>query len=211
MKPSDAAKGVLTGKLAELGFKVIQSRSSLDYSPSEAQQDTFRKANDCNLVFLISGDARKMSKLGNFWSFQGAMKGKILNLTTHQVIAETAASKRGQRKLAEDKAAVSALEAAGGQLAADLTEALARKGQAASLVKLELIVTRVKTRAKAEALRTGLVRLDGIYYAAVHRWDETSAAARYELLCPFYLESKIADYVVQIGTGRVKSVSRKGN
>ncbi|MBI4604701.1 MAG: hypothetical protein HY721_22290 [Planctomycetes bacterium] len=209
---STTARGALTTKLAELQFKVIESDARLGFSPSEEDQDRYRLRNDCNLVFLVEGGAKQADKFGEFFSFESQLKGKVLNLTAHQVIAEKTFLKRGKRATDERQAAESAQEAAAADLVAYLSDEVARKWEVTSLVKVDLEVSGLGQFAQADDLRVGLQRRPGVFYVSLESWDRGSERAKYEVLCRFDVERFIGAYVDELRLGNVvvKSVKRKG-
>jgi hypothetical protein len=212
IEPSDAARNALTQKLAELGFKVIQSTSSMGASPSEGMQDAFRKANDCNIAIVVQGDSKKQDKFGNFWSFESNMNAKVLNLATHQVIASRTILKRGRRALDERQAAEDAQESAAKDLATYLTDEVVRKWEATSLVRVSMYVGNIDNADQADDLRVGLQARPGIYYVSLEFWDDKQQLAVYEVLCRFDVERFLTAYVSELRRGgiEIKRIERKG-
>lgn len=211
-EPSDVARNALTQKLAELGFKVIQSTSSMGASPSESTQDAFRKANDCNIAVVVQSDAKKQDKFGNFWSFESSMNAKVLNLTTHQVIASRTILKRGRRALDERQAAEDAQESAAKDLATYLTDEVVRKWEATSLIRVTMFVRNIDNANQADDLRVGLQTRPGIYYVSLEFWDDKAQTAVYEILCRFDVERFLTGYVSELRMGgiEIKRIERKG-
>lgn len=202
----------LSGKLAELTYNVTQSASHLPFDPSESHLDQFRKQNDCNLAIVLEGGAREGDKFGNFYKFNGDLKGKVLNLTTHQVIASKTVRKQGKRALDEHDAAVDALEAAATDMATYLTDEISRKWEATSLIKMTLVCKDVDHQREADDLRIGLQRRPGVYYASVDSWDRDSEHAVLEVLCRFDVQQFLPTYVDELRQGRihVESIKRAG-
>lgn len=201
---STAAKETLTTTLAELGFMVIESTKDLPFSPSEPDQERFRAHNDCNLVFLISGSAKPMDRFGNFHSFESQLTMKVLNLTTHQVLASKTFLKRGKRALDERQAAEDANRAAASELAKYLTDEVVRKWEATSLIRMELVVAHIEEIAQADDIRLGLQRRPGVYYASLDQWDDGTETAFYEVLCRFDVQRHLAAYVDELRRGKVQ-------
>jgi len=197
------ARDAVQKRLAELGFMVIQNAQDLPFAPSERQQDQFRRMCDCNLAILIDSEATKLDRFGNFWSFQSEAMGKVLNLTTHQIIAQTSTANRGKRALDERAAAESAQRASAAELATYLTDEVARKWEATSLVKVEVSVKELATAVKAEKLRVELLERPGVYYVSTEGWDADSECARYEVLCRFDVREGIVGYIEQLDKGKV--------
>ena len=211
-QPSDAARNALTQRLAEIGFNVIQSASNMGSSPSEGIQDAFRKANNCNIAILIQGDSKKQDKFGNFWSFESSMNAKVLNLTTHQVIASRTILKRGRRALDERQAAEDAQESAAKDLATYLTDEVVRKWEATSLIRVNMAVTNIHNADQADDVRVGLQSREGIYYVSLEVFDHEARVATYEILCRFDVERFLPGYISELREGgiRIKYMERKG-
>jgi hypothetical protein len=191
-------------KLAELGFKVIETTKGLGFAPSEDAQDGFRRQNDCNLALLVKGEAKEADKFGNFWSFESNLKGKVLNLTTHQLIASKTIRKRGERALDEQVAAEDAQRAAAKEMAKYLTDEVVRKWEATSLVRVKMTATRIYNMSQADDLRIGLQRRVGIYYVSLESWDDKIDLAVYEILCRFDVERFLPAYVEELRKGGVE-------
>jgi hypothetical protein len=209
---SSVVKESVTDKLAALSFKVIESSKKLSFSPSEREQDAFRESAKCNLAFLAAGMVKKTDKFGKFWSFSGHVRGKVLNLTTHQIIASKNVIKRGKRALEETDAATSALEAASKDLVTYLTDEVVRQWEATSLVRMTLIATNIDNVKIADDLRVGLQKRVGIYYVSLESWDSKSQVAVYDVLCRYDVQRFLASYVDEVrGKGRVKVKSVKQN
>jgi len=207
---SSVVKDSLIGKLAKLGFDVIQSSKHLSFSPSEREQDAFRESAKCNLAFVTVATAQKADKFGNFWSFTGDVRGKVLNLTTHRVIANKRFPKRGKRALKEVDAARSALETASEDLVKYLTDEVVRQWEATSLVRMTLTATNIDNVKIADDLRVGLQMRVGIYYVSLESWDSKSQVAVYDVLCRYDVQRFLASYVDEVrGKDRVKVKSVK--
>ena len=201
---STAAKDALTRKLEELGFKVIQTTSRLEFSPSETRQDEFRRNTNTNIAVLIKGEARKVDKMGNFWSFESELKGKVLNLTTHQIIGPETVLKRGKRALEELAAAQNAQEAAIDDLATYLTDRVAQKWVELCLIRQKLTITNLPKEHDAHKLRDELRAKEGIYDVVLEKWDTDSAAAQYRILCHFRALDWLEKYVRDLLEGKVQ-------
>jgi hypothetical protein len=207
---STVVKESVTDKLAALSFKVIQSSKQLSFSPSEREQDAFRESAKCNLAFVAAAMVKKADKFGKFWSFSGHVRGKVLNLTTHQIIASKNVIKRGKRALGETDAATSALEAASKDLVTYLTDEVVRQWEATSLVRMTLIATNIDNVKIADDLRVGLQKRVGIYYVSLESWDSKSQVAVYDVLCRYDVQRFLASYVDEVrGKDRVKVKSVK--
>lgn len=189
------AKDELTTRLAEIGLKVIETTESLTFNPTEGRQDAFRKANDCNIVFLADGAASKVDKFGNFWSFRSELKGKLLNLTTHQVIASKTISKRGKRALDERAAAQDAQRAAAADLAKYLTGEAVRWWEKLSLIRKTLVVDGVDSAKWANYVRQELQRRVGVFYVSLESWDPKAEKATYDVLYRFDVERYVTTYI----------------
>ena len=211
-KKTTTAKGILESSLADRNFTVATTTDTLVFSPSDEQQDRFRKANDCNLAFLVKAESKKKDQFGKFYLFEAEVKGKVLNLTTHELIASKTVRKKSKRKLDEAEAATDALEAAAKELAKDLIDEVVAKWQVTSLVRYRLVVTNLALAREVDSVRNGLGRRPGIYYVSLERWDEGSGKATYEVLCRCDVEEKLTAYVGKLGIGeiRVQSVDRHG-
>ena len=209
---SNAAKEELATRLSELGFRIVETTSSLGFTPTEATQDVFRTANDCNLAVLVKGEAKETDKFGNFWSFESRLQGKVLNLATHQVIATKTVLKRGKRALDERQAAEDAQEAAARDLATYLTDEVARKWEATSLVRVILVASNIDSAAQADDLRVGLQKRVGIYYVSLDAWDDAVNQAVYEILCRFDVERFLPAYIEELRKGgvEIKKIERRG-
>jgi len=194
----------LTSRLAELGFNVIQNDGKLSFNPSESEQNHFRYENKCNLLFLLKGQARQADKFGNFYSFQCKQKMKVLNLTTHQVIALKTFTSRGKRATSQTDAAESAIEKTTGELANYITDEIIRKWEVASLLRVKLRVTDLDTVAMADDIRVGLQKRVGIYYVSLERWDKSSEIGEYEILCRANVQRFLAAYIDEVCKGHVK-------
>ncbi len=210
---ASVVKDSMTDKLTALTFKVVQSSKQLSFSPSEREQDAFRESAKCNLAFVAAATVRKADKFGKFWSFTGDVRGKVLNLTTHQIIASKNFTKRGKRGLDEAMAARSALESASKDLVTYLTDEVVRQWEATSLVRMVLVATNIDNVRMADDIRVGLQRRVGIHYVSLDSWDSDSQVAVYEILCRFDVQRFLAAYVDEVrGKGRVKvkSITRSG-
>ena len=201
---STAARDAMVTKLAELQFDVIQTTETLPFTPSEAEQDAFRRKNDVNLVFLLQAEAAKADKFGNFWSYQGKAQGKVLNLTTRQVVTSKTITKRGRRALDEAEAAEDALAAAAKDLNTYLTDEVVRKWEYTSLVRMILEVNNVDTISQADDLRVGLQRRVGVFYVSLESWDYESQKAVLEVLCRFDVQRFLVAYVEELREGGLK-------
>jgi len=206
------AADLLSSKLAEMGFRVTQSTSRLPYEPSERHLDDFRSTNDCNLAIVIEGGAEERDRFGSFWAYKSDLKGKVLNLTTHQVIAAKTVRKAGRRALDERDSAIDALESAAKDLVAYLTDEVARKWEATSLVRMKLVCTDLGHIREADDVRIGLQRRPGVYYVSLEKWDDRSARGVFEVLCRFDVQRFLASYVdeLRLGSIRVESVRQAG-
>ncbi len=195
---SNVSVNDLTSRLAGLTFQVIDGIEDLPFDASETQQDQYRETNRCNLAFLIKGEARKVDKFGNFYSFGSEMEGKVLNLTTHQVLARKSVSRRGRRALNEREAAEDALRAGAKDLTTYLTDEVARLWEATSLVKMELEVDNLRNIAQADDIRNELQRRTGVYYVSMESWSAGDRRAVYEVLCRFDVQRFLASYVEEL-------------
>lgn len=203
-EPTSVAADVLKTKLAELGYRVTQTTRGLPFEPSETQLDALREQGDFNLAFLIAGGARERDRFGNFWSFKSDLRGKVLNLTTHQSIAEKTFRKQGRRALDEDEAARDALESAAADLATYLTDEVSRKWEATSLIRVRLICTDLDHAREVDDVRIGLQRRPGIYYVSLESWDKRSDRAVFEVLCRYDVREYLVGYVDELRLGRIK-------
>ena len=212
VETTTVARDVLANKMAELSFNVIEMTDRLPFEPSEAQQDRFRAENDCNLAFLMDGEAEQFDKHGNYYLYKCKLRGKVLNLTTHQQIATKTVRRKGPRDLDEAEAGEDALEKAAEDLAAYLTDEVTRKWEATSLVRMRLAVSGLRHFREADDLRVGLQQRVGIYYVSLERWDDRSDTAEYDVLCRFDVERFLAPYVDELRRDRVRieSVERHG-
>jgi len=200
-QPSEAAKEQMVTKLGELEFNVIQSNEKLSFSPTEQEQEGWRRGNNCNLLFLLKGEAKKQDKFGNFYSFEAKLQGKVLNLTTHQIIASKTITKRGRRALNEDEAAEDALRVAAKDLSAYLSDEVIRKWEFTSLVRMALEVNNIESIAQADDLRVGLQKRLGVFYVSLDSWDHESEKAIYDVLCRFDVQRFLAAYVDELRDG----------
>jgi hypothetical protein len=198
------AKDAITAKLAALTFNVIQSTAWTGYDPSEQTLDEYRERNDCNLVLLVQGEARQAAQLNNYLSYDGELKGKVVNATTHQIIASTTIAKRGQYSPSQLQAGESALQAAAADLVTYLTDEIARKWEATSLVKLRLTVQEMDHIIKVDDVRLGLQKKAGVYYVSLEKSDLSSGEAEFEVLCRFDLQPLLPTYVDDLRSGSVK-------
>lgn len=199
-----AARDVLATRLEELAFRVVASTNEMRYTPSEVEQDRFRAANNCNLAFLLKGEAKPADKFGNFYLYHGELKGKVLNLTTHQEIASKTIRKKGRRALDEFEAARDALESAAADVATYLTDEVTRKWEATSLIKVRLIITDLDHAQEVDDVRIGLQRRSGIYYVSLERWDKQSDTGIFEVLCRYDVREYLVGYVDELRIGRIQ-------
>ena len=201
---SDAAKEQLVTKLGELEFNVIQSNEKLSFSPTEQEQEGWRRGNNCNLLFLLKGESKKQDKFGNFYSFEAKLQGKVLNLTTHQIIASKTITKRGRRALNEDEAAEDALRVAAKDMSTYLSDEVVRKWEFTSLVRMTLEVNNVESIGQADDIRVGLQKRLGVFYVSLDSWDHESEKAIYDVLCRFDVQRFLAAYVEELRDGGLK-------
>ena len=204
VEDTSVARDMLATKLEELTFNVVASTSELWFNPSEGEQDRFRELNNCNLGFFLEGAAELADKFGNFYLYRAKLRGKVLNLTTHQEIASKTIRKDGRRALDEAEAAEDALESAAADLTTYLTDEVARKWEATSLIRLRLIVTDIDHAQEADDVRVGLQRRAGIYYVSLERWDKESDTGVYEVLCRFDVREYLVGYVDELRIGRIQ-------
>jgi hypothetical protein len=203
-RPTRVAAELLETKLAELGYRVTQTTRGLPFDPSEKEQDQFRHQNDCNLVFLVAGGARAQDHFGNFWSFKSDLRGKVVNLTTHQVIAPKTFRKQGKRAPDEDEAARDALESAAADLARYLTDEVSRNWEPTSLIRVRLICTDLDHAQEVDDVRIGLQQRSGIYYVSLEQWDKRSDRAIFEVLCRFDVQEYLLGYVDELRNARIQ-------
>jgi len=203
-EPTSVAAELLETKLAELGYRVTQTTRGLPFEPSEEELDALRREGNFNLAFVIAGGARERDRLGDFWSFKSDLRGKVLNLTTHQVIAAKTIRKQGRRAIDEDEAARDALESAAADLATYLTNEVSRKWEATSLIRVRLICTDLDHAREVDDVRIGLQRRPGIYYVSLERWDKRSDRAIFEVLCRYDVREYLLGYVDELRVGRVQ-------
>jgi hypothetical protein len=201
---TEVARDVLATKLEELGYHVVASTSELWSAPSEGEQSRFGERNDCNLVFLLEGEAKPADKFGDFFCYHSELKGKALNLTTHQEIASKTIRKEGRRALDEAEAAQDALESAAADMATYLTDEVARKWEATSLIRLRLVITDIDHIQEADDVRIGLQQRAGVYYVSLERWDIKSDTAVYEVLCRYDVREFLNGYVDELRNCRVQ-------
>ena len=204
VEDTSVARDVLATKLEELTFHVVASTSELWFNPSEREQDRFRELNRCNLKFCLEGEAEQVDKFGNFYLYRAKLRGKVLNLTTHQEIASKTIRKDGRRALDEVEAAEDALESAAADMATYLTDEVARKWEATSLIRIRLIITDIDHAQEADDVRIGLQRRVGIYYVSLERWDKESDTGVYEVLCRFDVREYLVGYVDELRIGRIQ-------
>lgn len=202
--PAAAAARLLETRLAELGYRVMQTVADLPFEPSEATLDAFRENNKCNLVFLIGGEATPRDSLAGEWSYEADLRGKVVNLTTHQVIAARTIRKLGRRSSDAFQAARDALESAAADLATYLTDEVSRKWEVTTLVRIVLVCDRLHHIREADDIRIGLQRRPGIYYVSLERWDEASQRGWYEVLCRYDVLQYLPTYVDDLTRGRVR-------
>ena len=191
-------------KLAELGFYVVQGRRGLAFDPSPEQMEAYRQGEDVNLVILIQGEASQQDRFGEFFSFESEVSGKVLNLTTEQVIASQQAHARGKRALRETQAAHSAVEAAAADLATKLTDELARLWEAATVVRTQLSIGGLRDLASVHDVRQELQARPGVYYVSLEGWDAESRHAEFEVLTRFDTEATLKAYVDNLRGGRLE-------
>ena len=201
---TNVARDVLATKLEELTYNVVATTSELGYSPSESEQNRFREMNNCNLAFLLKGEAEQFDKFGDFYAYKAEVKGKLLNLTTHQEIASKTVRKKGRRALDESEAARDALESAAADMSTYLTDEASRKWEATSLISLRLICTDLGHVQEVDDVRIGLQRRPGIYYVSLEHWDKQSDTAVYEILCRYDVREYLVDYVDELRIGRIQ-------
>jgi len=195
----------LIDKLTKLNFKVIESSSTLGFSPSEAEQDAFRESENCNLVFLAAATTGKADKFGNFWSFSGKVRGKLLNLTTHEIIGSKNVDKRGKRALGEGEAATSSLRAAGEDAATWLTDKAVEKWEATSLERTTFVAANITNAEMADDIRVGLEKRVGVRYVSLEGWDSQSQTAFYDILYRYDVRKSMESYIYSVrGKGNVK-------
>ncbi len=194
----------LTSRLAELVFKVIQSNDQLSFNPSESEQKRFRYLSKCNLVFLLKGQSKQVDKLGNFYKFQCKQKMKVLNLATNQIIVTKTFTGEGKRATNQTDAAENAINEATNKLANHVTDEVIRKWEVASLLKIQLRVTDLKTVGRADDIRVGLQKRVGIYYVSLERWDKSSKIAYYEILCRADVKRFMPAYIDEVCEGHVQ-------
>ncbi len=203
-RATKAAAELLETRLAELGYRVTQTVTELPFEPSEATLDAFRTRNHCNLVFLIEGDATPRDSLAGEWSYQADLRGKVVNLTTHQIIAARTLRKLGRRSSDAFAAARDALESAAADLATYLTDEVSRKWEVTTLVRVVLVCDRLHHIREADDIRIGLQRRPGIYYVSLERWDDASQRGWYEVLCRYDVLQYLPTYVDDLTAGRVR-------
>jgi len=208
-KDMTEARDALETALAEPGFNVVQAARDLKFDPTEDALEKFRKDNDCNLVFLLKGEAKQKDKFGKFFSYECKLSGKIVNLYTHQIIARKTITKRGERKQDADQAADSAVVAAAEPMSEYLIKEVARKWQATSLVKARLDIHNVEDAGVCNDLRAGLQNRAGVYYVALERWDAGGRTAEFEVLCRFDVKEHLLAYVNELRLGKVKPLLAK--
>jgi len=201
---SEAAKEQIVTKLGELEFNVIQSNDKLSFSPTEQEQEGWRRGNNCNLLFLLKGESKKQDKFGSFYSFEAKLQGKVLNLTTHQIIASKTITKRGRRALNEDEAAEDALRAAAKDMAKYLSDEVIRKWEYTSLVRMVLEVNNVESIGQADDIRVGLQKRVGVFYVSLDSWHHETEKAVYDVLCRFDVQRFLAAYVEELRDGGLK-------
>ncbi len=201
---SDVVKDRLSTRLEELGFNVLAAAGDLPYTPSGEQLDQFRKANECNLAFLLKGSAKEADRFGSFHIYRGEVKGKVLNLTTHQEIASKTIRRKGRRALDEREAARDALALAAADVATYLTDEVARKWEVTSLVRTRLVITDLDHASRVDDVRVGLQRQAGIYYVSLENWDDQTETAVFEVLSRFDVREYLMAYVDELRIGRIR-------
>jgi hypothetical protein len=199
-----AARDELATRLSELDYYLVASSEHLSYDASEASQRRFRSANDCNLVFLLQGEAEQFDRLGNFYLYQAELKGKVINLTTHQEIASKTIFRKGERTLDPVAAGENALELAAADVATYLTDEISRKWEATTLIRMKVVITDIDHAQELDDVRIGLQRRHGIYYVSVEQWDKVSDRAVLEVLCRFDVREYLVGYVDELRGGRVQ-------
>ncbi len=201
---STVARDVLAKHLEELTYHVVATTNELRYQPSEEQLDWFREANNCNLVFLLRGEAEPFDVFRGQHLYESRLSGRVLNLTTHQEIASKTISRQGERFLKAEQAAESALVLAAADVATYLTDEVSRKWEVTSLIRIPIVVTNIEHAQELDDLRIGLQRRPGIYYASIERWDKESEVAHLELLCRIDVREYLIGYVDDLRIGRIQ-------
>jgi hypothetical protein len=209
-KDMSEARDVLVTALAEPGFNVVQAAKDMKFDPTEDALDKFRADNNCNLVFLLKGEAKQKDKFGTFFSYECKLSGKILNLYTHQIIARKTITQRGARKQDADQAAESAVVAAAEPMGEYLIKEVARKWQATSLLKAKLEIHDVEDAGVCNDLRAGLQNRVGVYYVSLERWDVGGRTAEFEVLCRFDVKEHLLAYVNELRLDKIKPILAKG-
>lgn len=206
------ARDALRSALERLGFNILGATSDLAYEANTQEQESFRGDTRCNLVFLLRGSAKKTDKFGDFYVFEAELSGKVVNLTTHQEVASQTLRAKGERLLDEKQAAVSAVTAAANKLTDYLTNEVARKWQATSLVRVALTIANLSRQDKVESLRNELQARSGVYYVSLENWDRQKATARFEVLSRSDAREFLAGYVGGSRGGRitVDCIDREG-
>ncbi len=187
------AKEELTSYLAGIGFNVIQSTQQLPPNPTEAQQNRFRRQNNCNLVFLVDATVLPRKGAGRHRQYACKLKGSVLNLTTHQIIASKRYDELGKIAQHQDVAIKSAVEAAMNKLKSYLSAEAVRKWEELSLYRVHLTMHNLATAGQADSIRAELQRRQGVFYVSLDSWDENRRTARYDVL----IRRDAKDYLVQ--------------
>ena len=113
------------------------------------------------MIVVLWGSSRQVDRFGEFYSYEGRCRGKILDPAGETVTTPTDITARGKRALSADEAARSSVRAAGAEAVEYLAGAIARRyGRAREA--LPLVVRGAGSASDVDGIVKHLALSDGV-------------------------------------------------
>ena len=151
---------------------------------------------NADIVVDIKASSGLNEKFGDFYSFDGDVRLKVINSVTSEIIDARTFTSRGERELNEYAAAASAIELAAEPAAEHLAKALKDKSQ--YLLTTKIIVENIKNNIMAQNLRTALYDQPGIDVAELDSYDAGKKLATYNVRYAAIERGNLSHYLYRI-------------
>lgn len=200
---TDAMQQQVAEHFTNVGFRVLNGSRCPDYNASPRELARLANKLDVDMFVLLSATSRQVTKLGNFYSFEADGRGKVVQITSSELLTTKKTLIRGKRALNPQQAAESALQTCGDDLAKRFSDEILRKSADGALVR-RLRVEGLRTAAKVDYVRTGLENKPGIRSVALSGWDKESGVAVFWVRLDAGAQENLAAYLEQLQDIRLK-------
>jgi hypothetical protein len=196
---SDEMLQAVKEHFSDMGFRVMDGPPCPAYTSAAGDFRAVADEADVDIFVLLRAKVKKVDRFGDFYSYEADGQGKVVQISDTELLTTKSSLVRGKRALDKERAAISALEECGKELAGKLTDEIIRKADRGVLLR-RIVVDDLDDARQVDYIRVELAAKPGIRSVVLKKWDERSGRAIFWVRFDASVKENLMGYLEELKT-----------